>query len=46
MIKVEPYWNVNSNFNLLCFVFNFIKVEPYWNVNYLIPPFYLIFNLH
>ena len=33
MIKIEPYWNVNSK-NMLFFAQEpFIKIEPYWNVN-------------
>ena len=40
LIKVEPYWNVNTvlTFSINCSVA--IKVEPYWNVNgvAIIPP--------
>ena len=33
LIKVEPYWNVNSVLNLAAAGGMDIKVEPYWNVN-------------
>ena len=32
MIKVEPYWNVKTNTELLQQKQRAIKVEPYWNV--------------
>ena len=33
IIKVEPYWNVNSNNVRPTLGWDKIKVEPYWNVN-------------
>ena len=35
MIKVEPYWNVNSRLCNDSSKNKRIKVEPYWNVNVL-----------
>ncbi len=32
-IKVEPYWNVNTDLSPSKKLGGFIKVEPYWNVN-------------
>ena len=32
LIKVEPYWNVKTNTELLQQKQRAIKVEPYWNV--------------
>ena len=34
IIKVEPYWNVNTEANRRKAEAMRIKVEPYWNVNY------------
>ena len=33
LIKVEPYWNVNTTITTNIFIIFIIKVEPYWNVN-------------
>ncbi len=33
LIKVEPYWNVNSFLSMIETGRRSIKVEPYWNVN-------------
>ena len=32
IIKVEPYWNVKSEYITETELNNKIKVEPYWNV--------------
>mgnify|MGYP000569890700 CR=1 FL=1 len=32
-IKIETYWNVNSQFLVLSLKFVDIKIETYWNVN-------------
>ena len=33
-IKVEPYWNVNTQKPVNLLERLIIKVEPYWNVNF------------
>ena len=35
LIKVEPYWNVNTSKKFHKLNNTTIKVEPYWNVNLL-----------
>ena len=32
-IEVEPYWNVNEDFDAAALHATQIEVEPYWNVN-------------
>ena len=32
-IKIETYWNVNTQPLTACLTFRTIKIETYWNVN-------------
>ena len=43
-VEVAPYWNVNSNINVLDRKVTRVEVAPYWNVNFFLGSYYIPFE--